>query len=217
MADKYLISGGLVDKLRKIPKPTQKFGNDRYFSKGAHPRYFARITAKAASGTPASAVYEGEQMQTDASGYFQLVSGGMTWTASGDLGPLRDLQSCALYNDYQTTDFKRVPLGTIVEVFYFGDTDGNPRWYFVAPTFGELFAVNLTTDGGSAGSGVAQCSFTYEVFDLNSNSLATTKSPIYARPTYGKFVAATHGMAYWGESELKLYTTDEVPDVEACP
>jgi hypothetical protein len=80
-----------------------------------------------------------------------------------------------------------------------------------------MFPVDLATDGGSAGDATTQCSFTYEVFDLDSNSLATGVSPVWARPALGAMVAATHGIAYLTDlGALVLYQVDEVPDLEEC-
>jgi len=145
----YLLSPSLLKQIkednRKLNKPLTP-ATDRRAGVPQHARYLAKITAKAISGSPASAVYEGIQVLQDSSGYFQTVSGGLSWTAAGDLGVIRDLQSASGVQDFDLeTNFHRIPLESIVEVFYLGDEDGNVKWYTSGPTC-ESFWARLTTD-----------------------------------------------------------------------
>lgn len=215
----YILSADALRRLKEGKRQPNNRPNRGKYSSGQHSRYLARITGKAvAPPYPDSVAYTAEQVLTDVSGETPPLSGGLSWGGAGDQDPppLIDMRSAGIYQEAYTGDFKRVPIGAIVEVFYLADENGDMAWYFNGPTLGELFAVDVTTDGGTAGDAVTQCSFTYEVFDLDGFSLATAKTPVWARPSVGAMIVATHGMAYWGETELFLYTVDEMQDLEIC-
>lgn len=144
----YLLSQSAINKLKSTtdlvrnfhPQQNRRVGNP-------HPaRYFAEITGKD-TGTPQSASYTATQVICDTSGYFITLSGGLTWSDSGDLGSLYDLQSMSdVCDNVLDDDLYRVPLGSIVEVFNYGDENGNTIWYFNGPEI-ESFWARLTDDG----------------------------------------------------------------------
>lgn len=117
-----------------------------------------------------------------------------------------------------------LPVGTIVRVERGVDSAGDPLWWFDGLSIGEVFPVKLTQTGGSAGSESTACSFTYTVNDVNSNQLGTAVDPdtspsTFKRPSLGKMVAATGGLACWIEDSgatLSLRWINEVFDVEEC-
>lgn len=159
---------------------------------------FAKITVDNADGT-----YEGE-LQQNASGTFSNAATRTITFDSGNSGYLYELNGRA-----------GVPINTIVQVIRGSDTNGGIIWYFIAPQ-ANLFPVDLTQTGGSAGNATTTCTFTYTV-KVGTVTLGTSKSPTFARPAKGKMVAATKGTAYYDTSAaLVLYQVDEVPDVQAC-
>jgi hypothetical protein len=80
-----------------------------------------------------------------------------------------------------------------------------------------LFAVTLTQISGVAGSNSTACTFTYDVKDVTGATLGTGVSPAMARPSAGKFTAATRGSAYWDSGNaIVLWWCDEVPTFTVC-
>lgn len=65
---------------------------------------------------------------------------------------------------------------------------------------GDIFRVNLSQTGGTAGTQTTGCSFTYTVSTLSSVQLGTSKGPQYPRGENGLKVAATQGLAYFDTS-----------------
>lgn len=143
----YLVGPNLLNQIKKDSRTVNKPVTTPLNGKSGalqHPRYLVKITAKAVSGNPASAVYEGTEVITDASGYFVTKSGGLTWTAAGDLGVIRDIQSASDVQDFDLeTNYHRIPLESIVEVFYLGDEAGVIKWYTMGP-INESFWARLT-------------------------------------------------------------------------
>lgn len=88
-----------------------------------------------------------------------------------------------------------------------------------------LMPVDLTSDGGSPGSGTTACTLTYTlkhvitgatldhpVYQVGGQA-ATTIAPKMQRSTIGKMKAATHGLAFVGKDGLWwLWWCDEAPD-----
>lgn len=93
-----------------------------------------------------------------------------------------------------------------------------PRVRARAPEPGQqlLIPVDLSSDGGSAGTASTAPTFTYTVTHAISDEQITTgASPTWARRV-GKFVAATHGLGYFDNGSFILLMCDEVPAVQAC-
>lgn len=217
----YLVSADALRKMREAHRVKRNRVNASRYGGGGHSRMLVRIDGlyPGTSPYPASISYQATQLLTKNTGYTTALSGGFVWGYDSNpdsLLPIIDLRSAGIYEEVYTGDMEMVPTGCIVEAFYLADEDGVVTWYFDGPTLGELFAVDVTTDGGTAGDRDTQCDFTYEVFDLKGNSLATAKTPLWARPQWGAMVAATRGMAYWGEDQLYLYQVDEMQDLEIC-
>jgi hypothetical protein len=99
------------------------------------------------------------------------------------------------------------------------DGSANPvEWLDVSTggTVGNLFPVNVTQTGGSAGNATTQCSYTYTVTDLNAVELGTVMSPVAAqRPTIGVMVAATKGSGYLSNGTFVLWWVNEKPNTVA--
>lgn len=90
------------------------------------------------------------------------------------------------------------------------------------PTFRSsgAFVCTVRQTGGSAGNATTQCSFTYEVKDLNGTVIGTGKTPKRPRPTVGKMDKPPDnnpGIAYYdGSNVLQLWDAGEVMDTSAC-
>lgn len=85
---------------------------------------------------------------------------------------------------------------------------------------GEMFAVRCTIDGGSAGSAMATCSFTYTVKDLAGVVIGTSLTPELRRFSEVPYTTTpddSPGEAYYDEEgDLKLFNANELPQVEEC-
>jgi hypothetical protein len=146
----YLISKNLLTKIRRDNKLVNAGGPaPRNIGQQQHSRFLAKITAKKlTSADPPSAVYEAEQIVFDSLGYPQTITDGHEWgtTSSFSFGAIVDLQSTSTVNAYDMDDeLHRIPLGSIVEVFYYGTSAGDNMWYTMGPTT-ESFWAKLTTD-----------------------------------------------------------------------
>lgn len=85
---------------------------------------------------------------------------------------------------------------------------------------GEVFAVTVTIDGGSAGSASADCSWTYTVKDLDGTVIGSTMTPQLRRfpeVPYTTTPSDSPGEAYYDEDGvLRLFNANELPQVEEC-
>lgn len=93
---------------------------------------------------------------------------------------------------------------------YVPESGGNPL---------AVFPVTLSQTGGSAGNSSSGATFTYTVKDLSGVTLASGVNPtagLYKRPSIGKMVAATAGLAFINGSTLVLTWVNEVPAVKKC-
>ena len=89
-----------------------------------------------------------------------------------------------------------------------------------------MFHVNLTSDGGDAGSAVTQPSWTYGIYDsITAKLLASAVNPTvlphrHKRPAVGRMSVANTGLAYWHNvgalSQIALLNVDEQFEQEAC-
>lgn len=229
MADKgYVLSQRTLAQLRRDnrtlrgvvaqPTPIPPGRTARYI------QYLAKITGKSTLGAPLSACYEAVQVTYDGSGVPTVVTGGLVWgtSDSNSLPPIYDLLSTTLILDQDQDDnMQRIVTDTIVPVFCFGDTLEDVQWYTTGAgqPANTPFEVDVEVDGGSAGDGTTQCSFTYTVKTISSTpqTLLTGASPSWARPAWGAFVAATKGQAYINTAGVTILTrVDEVPDLEIC-
>lgn len=115
-----------------------------------------------------------------------------------------------------------LPMDTPVVVIKFLD-EGSPstaRYFFwCTPQAFNLFPVTVTQTGGSAGSEVATCSFSYTATDKLGNELGTDLGPEFdLRTPIGVFTAGGSGMGYFDETgDFVLFSVDEVPSHGSCP
>jgi hypothetical protein len=92
----------------------------------------------------------------------------------------------------------------------------------IPPYPGKLFAVNVTQNGGSAGSSTARCSFTYDVYDKKTGAkIGSTLAPEGSlRIVECTFVAGTVGWAYFNPSNpgalVLAFVSDETADQSNC-
>ncbi len=220
----YAISQGLVNQIKQNARALRDIGARQQRRVGA-PRYISylvKITGKSALGLPLSASYEGVQVRYNTSGVPTVLSGGLVWGTSDpdSLPPILDLLSTtALAMQDTDDDMQRIPTNQIVEGFMFGDTDDATQWYTIGAgqPANTPFEVDVVTDGGTAGDGTTQCSFTYIVKTISTSpqTLLTGATPTWARPATGMFVAGTHGRAmYQADGTIILLQVDEVQDTD---
>ena len=81
-----------------------------------------------------------------------------------------------------------------------------------------LFPVDVVKQSGYEGDATTICSFLYDVKILGEATvIGTNLAPIWNRPTAGKMVQGTSGVAYVNSSDaVVLYQVDEVPFVTVC-
>lgn len=169
--------------------------------KPAAERFLARITAAGATG----GLYEAVEVQRSGGTYVD-VTDGKTWTAS-ELGEVAELNSI---EGLEPIASEIVP----IEVFRSINLSGSVYWLFAAPSrTGEMFAVNLTQDGGSDGNATTQASWTYTATDLDGVQRGTGLTPKLQRPAVGK-VANGDGKVGQGyldaDGAFQLFSANEV-------
>lgn len=98
------------------------------------------------------------------------------------------------------------------------DTSGN-KVPWMEFTSNATFRVKVTQNGGSAGSGTAYCTYTYDIKDAATGAitLATAQSVLYARPVKAACIAAgTNGIAEINAGNILLISVDEQFKTTAC-
>jgi hypothetical protein len=103
------------------------------------------------------------------------------------------------------------------------DLDGAMLLMLDVARVGELFAVQVTNDGGSAGDSTTTCSYTYTVQDLSgTTTLGSSIAPKKWRHSSAQRkmqapASGSIGLAYYDASgTLCLYDANEVPAVATC-
>lgn len=122
------------------------------------------------------------------------------------------LDDPASVSDYSVDD--QVLIGKLSNSF--STTDGNAFWAILgaggSTQVGNIFAVNLTENSGSNGNQTSTPSWTYDITDLNGNSLGTDLTPKKQRRN-GYFVSGDGkiGLAYYDETDtIQLFDANEV-------
>lgn len=85
---------------------------------------------------------------------------------------------------------------------------------------GEEFAVRVSIDSGSAGSGSTNCSWTYEVSSLRGKVVATGQTPALLREPLLEYVETpdnSEGTAFYDEDgNFVLFNANELPAIHTC-
>lgn len=128
----YLVSKNLINKIKKADRSLQTTtqGIDRYNGKNTHSRVFAQIVEKT-GGSPSGCTYSANQVVMDASGYWTVVTGGLTWgSTTADVGELIDVNSTNII-EYAEIDIDKIRIkpNTVVEAWYLGNESGDVIWY----------------------------------------------------------------------------------------
>ncbi len=108
-----------------------------------------------------------------------------------------------------------VAVDDIVAYLPYSTTQGMMLNPVVLPV-GQVFAVDLVSDGGADGDTSTAASWTYTVTSIGGDELLTTATPECPRPL-GMMAAAVKGLAYYDMTgAVRLSIAYETPDTETC-
>lgn len=199
------LNTGQLDRIARAVRTVEGDGPDlrgkRKDQRFSGPSFYARIT-----GADGLGAYSWRRQ------VFDPASGLLVDDADSIVGTLNATEINFLVPD----------TGSVVLLTFAGYDGGDGLYTFSIGYRKEGFNVYVTSDGGSAGDQVTQCSFTYTVKDAWGNTLATTKAVSHPRPAVGAFVAAPAGSRAVAfrtgltAGDLTLWTVAEVLDPEAC-
>ncbi len=131
-----------------------------------------------------------------------------------DASDLQDLTDGRTTEDSDTAStLIRLPSGTVPVLQY--PNGDKPAFVDLSPL--GLFPVNVAVHAGANGTQTTKATWTYNVTDLDGNSIGTVgMSPIWAREN-GYKDSATHGTGYNDSGgAFVLYQIDEVDSTSGC-